>query len=276
MCRSDRRSCRQGAGGPTHRVRCSASDPNRTFQVAGGTRPESTRPAPDQATNRCRALRRCRLPRTSPFLRPEQARHPGGRTTRNGTCGVAGQRSGPEDLGLVLLARPHTLPDGIGWFSHGLLDPADSGHPDAVQQALASVKDELDRGVAVGSTADADLVLVVRELGDLKPDALNAPSAIAATGPHYQVRLLVASEQSVAEMLRTRRFTDQLMPSTSWPRWCALWHDDDERLLVLGTLAVTCRPIRTWRWHGARPQPLCGLANRMASRHRRSASALFC
>jgi len=74
----------------------------------------------------------------------------------------------------VLLARPHTLPDGIGWFSHGLLDPADSGHPDAVQQALASVKDELDRGVAVGSTADADLVLVVRELGDLKPDALNA------------------------------------------------------------------------------------------------------
>ena len=46
--------------------------------------------------------------------------------------------------------------------------------------------------MAVGRTADGDLVRVVRELGDLKPDALNALSAIAAAGPHYEVRLLVA------------------------------------------------------------------------------------
>ena len=52
--------------------------------------------------------------------------------------------------------------------------------------------------------------MVVRELADLEPDASNALSGIAAEGPDYGVRLLVASERPVAEMLRSCPFADQL------------------------------------------------------------------
>jgi hypothetical protein len=83
----------------------------------------------------------------------------------------------------------------------GLLDPVDSGDLDAVQRALASVREEVDHGVAAGSTADADLVVVVREVGELEADASNALSEVAALGPPYGVRVLVASEHSVADML---------------------------------------------------------------------------
>src|SRR6266699_4294747 len=47
-------------------------------------------------------------------------------------------------------------------------------------------------------------------MGDLDPGALSALSGIAALGPHYGVRLLVASERPVAQMLRICPFIDQL------------------------------------------------------------------
>jgi hypothetical protein len=62
-----------------------------------------------------------------------------------------------------------------------------------VQNALESVRDELDRRRRDEINGDADLVLVVRELADLDADALVGLSAIAADGPDYGVRLLVAS-----------------------------------------------------------------------------------
>src|SRR5437870_3940917 len=75
---------------------------------------------------------------------------------------------------------------------------------DSVRVCVRTIA-KLDR-----STADADLVVVVREMGDLEPNALSALSGIAALGPQHGVRLLVASEQPVAEMLRICPLMDQL------------------------------------------------------------------
>ncbi|MDQ6670906.1 MAG: hypothetical protein M3069_09185 [Chloroflexota bacterium] len=125
------------------------------------------------------------------------------------TAALASVRA-PEDLGLVVIARPHMLPDEIGVFPHGLLDVADPGDPDAVQHALEGVKLEIDRRRQAGSAGEADLVVVVREFGDLDPDALLTAAAIAAAGPRHGVRLLAASELPVAKLLRTCPFIDQL------------------------------------------------------------------
>lgn len=116
----------------------------------------------------------------------------------------------PEDLGLVVIARPHTLPNEIGVFPHGLFDVVDPGDPASVQNALESVRDELDRRRRDRNNGDADLVVVVRELADLESNAVSALSAIATDGPDYGVRLLVASERPVAETLSSCPFADQL------------------------------------------------------------------
>jgi DNA-binding SARP family transcriptional activator len=117
-------------------------------------------------------------------------------------------RRTPEDLGLVVVARPHTLPNEIGFFPHGLLDVVDPASPEAVQRAFESVKLEIDRRRESGGTNEADLVVVVHELGDIEPDALQVLGAIAAAGPQYGVRLLAASERPVAELLKTCPFID--------------------------------------------------------------------
>jgi DNA-binding SARP family transcriptional activator len=116
----------------------------------------------------------------------------------------------PEDLGLVVVARPHTLPDEIGVLPHGLEDTVDPADPQAVQRALESVQLEVERRQRAASASDADLVVVVRELCELEPEAQQLLGAIAATGPDHGVRLLVASERPVAEVLSRCPFIDQL------------------------------------------------------------------
>ena len=60
----------------------------------------------------------------------------------------------PEDLGLVLLARPHILPAELGNLPHALVDPVDSSDPAGVERTLMSVRQELDRRVAAGARED--------------------------------------------------------------------------------------------------------------------------
>jgi hypothetical protein len=116
----------------------------------------------------------------------------------------------PQDLGLVVVARPHTLPDEIGLFAHGLLDVADPGDAEAVLHALQSVKLEVDRRRQSGSSDNADVVVVVRELGDLETQAMAVCGAITASGPGHGVRLVAASERPVAELLSSCPFIDRL------------------------------------------------------------------
>jgi hypothetical protein len=59
------------------------------------------------------------------------------------------------------------------------------------------VKGEVACRREAGSSKEADLVVVVRELGDIEPDSLHILAAIAAVGPQSGVRLLVASEGPV-------------------------------------------------------------------------------
>jgi hypothetical protein len=117
----------------------------------------------------------------------------------------------PKDLGLVIVARPHTLPDEVGVLPHGLLDVMDPADPVAVQRALESVKVELDRRRQTNEDAgDADLVVVVRELCELEPEAQRLLGEIAAAGPRHRCQLVAASERPVAELLEHCSCVDQL------------------------------------------------------------------
>jgi nucleoid-associated protein YgaU len=117
----------------------------------------------------------------------------------------------PEDLGLVVIAGPHTLPDEIGRLPHGLLDVIDSGVPEVVQRTLHSVTLEIDRRRQASRYVDtADIVVVLRELALLDPEAMATAATIVATGPQHGVRLLAATERTVSELLRICPFVDQL------------------------------------------------------------------
>jgi hypothetical protein len=105
----------------------------------------------------------------------------------------------PEDLGLILIARPHSVPAEIGRFPHILLDPVDG---DAVKQALLSVRHELTRRASTDEGEDIpDLVLVIRELAELDPEAVEVLGAILVEGPRHGVRVVAATERSVNDVL---------------------------------------------------------------------------
>jgi len=169
----------------------------------------------------------------------------------------------PEDLGLVVIARPHTLPNEIGVFPHGLFDVVDPGDPGSVQNALESVRDELDRRRRDRNNGDADLVVVVREIADLESPAVNALSAIAADGPDYGVRLLVASERPVAETLSSCPFADQL--GTRLVLQTATEEDSVALLGMPGAEDLGAGGYMLIRFEGR--VPLQGLARRVSADH---------
>jgi len=169
----------------------------------------------------------------------------------------------PEDLGLVVIARPHTLPNEIGLFPHGLFDVIDPGDPASVQNALESVRSELDRRRTDRNNGDAELVVIVRELADLESDAVNALSAIAADGPDYGVRLLVASERPVAETLSRCPFADQL--GTRLVLQTANEEDSVALLGMPGAEDLGAGGYMLLRFEGR--VPLQGLARRVSADH---------
>jgi hypothetical protein len=116
----------------------------------------------------------------------------------------------PEDLGLVVVARPHSLPDEVGTMPHGLVDTVDSGDPQATLHALERVKLEVDRRRQIGNASADDLVVVVRELGELAPDAHRILGEIAAAGPQQRVQVVAASERPVSELLNQCPFVEHV------------------------------------------------------------------
>ncbi len=136
----------------------------------------------------------------------------------------------PEDLGVVLLARPHTLPGELGRLPHLLMDPADPGEAAVSLSAVEGVRQELERRMTDGATDEPDLVVVVRELGDVEPAAMRVLGTIAAAGPRYGVRLVAASERPVAEVLQTCPFLDAF-----GTRLVLETRDEEESVALLGT-----------------------------------------
>ena len=120
----------------------------------------------------------------------------------------------------------------MGRFPHGLFDTVNSADPAAVQQALMAVRQELDRRMAAGATDEPDLVVVIRELGDLDAAAIGMLKTIAAAGPRHRVRLVVASERPVAEVLQDCPFLDEL-----GTRLVLQTRDEEESVVLLGTPA---------------------------------------
>ena len=135
----------------------------------------------------------------------------------------------PEDMGMVLLARPHTLPAELERFPHLLLDPVDSADAAAVGRALDSVRQELDRHLAASQEDLPDLLLVVRELGDVEGEALEQLAAIAAAGPRVGIRVLAASEMPATELLQACPFLERF-----GTRLVLQARDEEESVELLG------------------------------------------
>jgi hypothetical protein len=97
--------------------------------------------------------------------------------------------------------RPVLCP---GWLPHVLFDSVDSSDLSGVERALTSIRQELDRRVAVaGARQDTpDLVVVVRELAELQPEACNQLGAVATAGPSVNIRAIAASERPVHDLMQ--------------------------------------------------------------------------
>ena len=98
-------------------------------------------------------------------------------------AGCVVRARGTQDLGLVPLAQPHTLPEELE-VSPRLFDTVNSADPAAVQQALMAVRRELDRRMG-RDDGQPDLVVVIRELGDLDAAAIGMPRPSRPPGPRH-------------------------------------------------------------------------------------------
>ncbi|HEX9371783.1 MAG TPA: hypothetical protein VF897_12295, partial [Roseiflexaceae bacterium] len=180
----------------------------------------------------------------------------------------------PEDLGLIVVARPHTLPGEIGLFQHGLGDVVDAGDPPALQEALESVKLEIERRRHADAADEADLVVVVRELGDLEPAVQRLLGEIAAAGPQQRVQLIAASERPVTELLDHCPYVDQL--GTRLVLQTATEEDSVALLGMPGAETIGAGGYALLRLEGRLPVPgwayglpadrLAGLAHMMGTR----------
>ena len=115
----------------------------------------------------------------------------------------------PEDLGLIVIARPHTLPDAVADLPHGLVDVVDPDVPGATQQTLEGVMVEIERRRQSGSADDADMVLVGRNLRS-GPRGHGAVQCDRRAGPQYGVRVATATERPVTELFGACPFVDRL------------------------------------------------------------------
>jgi nucleoid-associated protein YgaU len=161
----------------------------------------------------------------------------------------------PADLGLVIVARPHMLPDEVSLFPHTLLDVADPADPDAVQQALESVKLEIERRRESGGANEPELVVLLRELGDLEPEAMDLCGTIAATGPAHRVRIVAASEQGVPDLHEDCRFLDLFTT-----RLVLQTASEEDSVGLLGTVEaedLSAGGHALLRFEGRRPWPGC-------------------
>jgi nucleoid-associated protein YgaU len=136
----------------------------------------------------------------------------------------------PEDLGVVLLARPHTLPEEIGLLPQVLTDTIDPADSAAVNHMLDDVRRELDnRAAGEGTAEQPDLVVVVREMCDLEPSAIAQLGVLAAAGPVHNVRVIVGSERPVAELAKVCPFLNAF-----GTRIVLRTRDEEESIALIG------------------------------------------
>jgi nucleoid-associated protein YgaU len=141
---------------------------------------------------------------------------------------LASARS-PEELGLIIIASPHSVPNELPEFPHVLIDPADSNSGESVDSALDALQAELGRRVVATDSGDGDIILLVRELVDLEPGPLSKLAAIAARGPQFGIRVVAATDRPVPELLQKCSFLDEF-----GARIVRATADEDESVALLG------------------------------------------
>ena len=110
-------------------------------------------------------------------------------------------RRSPAGLGLIVIGRPHSLPDELLGVSHVLEPPVDPHDESATLEVIHRLRHELDYRMANCPVEQPDIVLVVPELADLSAEHHAALGAIMLHGPRQGIRLLAASGRRAADLV---------------------------------------------------------------------------
>src|SRR6185437_14985258 len=101
-------------------------------------------------------------------------------------------RRPPAELGLIVIGRPHSLPDELLGVAH-VLEPRIDPHDEAAALTLIQlIRREMDDRMSNVRADQPDIVVVVPELTDLSAEHCATLSAVMLHGPRYGVRVLAA------------------------------------------------------------------------------------
>jgi hypothetical protein len=139
-------------------------------------------------------------------------------------------RRSPADLGLIVVGRPHSLPDELLGVSHVLEPPVDPHDECATLEVIQLLRQELDYRMANCQAEQPDIVLAVPELGDLSAEHHAALGPIMLHGPHYRIRLLAASSRRAADVV----IDSPLLPEFG-TRLVLRAADEEESIALLGS-----------------------------------------
>ncbi|MBV9596610.1 MAG: hypothetical protein JOZ87_07075, partial [Chloroflexi bacterium] len=139
-------------------------------------------------------------------------------------------RRPPAELGLVVIGRPHSLPDELLGIPHLLEPPVDPNDEAAAMALIQLVRREMHDRMSTGRTDQPDIVVVVPELTDLSAEHRAQLSAVMLHGPRYGVRVLAATEQRAVDLVRDcpllPEFATRLVLRTA---------DEEESMALLGS-----------------------------------------
>jgi hypothetical protein len=111
-------------------------------------------------------------------------------------------RRSPAELGLIVIGRSHSLPDELLGVPH-MLEPRVDPHDEAAALTLIQlVRREMDDRLSNVRADQPDIVVVVPELTDLSAEHCATLNAVMLHGPRYGVRVLAASQERAADLVR--------------------------------------------------------------------------
>jgi nucleoid-associated protein YgaU len=136
----------------------------------------------------------------------------------------------PADLGLIVIGRPHALPDEFLGVSH-LLEPQVDPHDEvAALDSIQRVRRELDDRMARCQPEQPDIVLIIPELADLSAEHHAALGAVMLHGPRHHIRLLAASSRRATDVV-----VDCPLLSEFGTRLVLRAADEEESIALLGS-----------------------------------------
>jgi len=113
--------------------------------------------------------------------------------------GLVAKRA-PAQLGLLILGSPRSLPEELLDLPHLVDVPVDPHDEQAALNALALVREELEKRIAGDQTEGPEVVVVLTELGQLNTEHMAALGPIMLHGPRYRFRVIAASTRRAVEL----------------------------------------------------------------------------